>query len=218
MKKFTKSIAIIFIAYLALGYLFHLIIFPEQNPDIKNYFAPGDVFHSKLEGLKQTVIKQENGKVYCRIEVEPFAKGPPLHIHTGFDEIFIGGDKPISIMVGKEEKILLPGEELIIPKGTPHKPFNKTNSMATLMMEDEAAFPEKFAVYLSQIYAYMDESPSNMKMPKIVFQMAMFNQHFDSYLGEGPPVAVQKILYFTIVPAARLMGFKSYYKKYESKR
>jgi hypothetical protein len=26
--------------------------------------------------------------------------------------------------------------------------------------------------------------------------MALFNQHFDSYLGEGPPVAIQKFINF----------------------
>ena len=50
------------------------------------------------------------------------------------------------------------------------------------------------------------------------FQMAMFTQYFDSYLGEGPPVMIQKSLYFLLVPLARGLGYKSYYKKYENKR
>jgi len=85
------------------------------------------------------------------------------------------------------------------------------------MTEAAVAFPEKFAVYLSQVYGYMDESEENMKPPKVIFQMAMFNQYFDSYLEEGPPVSIQKFQNFLLVPLARLRGYKSYYQKYEIK-
>ncbi len=208
---------ILILAYLGIGYFLHLVIFPEYQPDVSNYFKPGDEFYSKQEGLRQTVLKQANGKVYCKIEVEPQAEGPPVHIHTKFDEVFVGGNHPINMLVGKEEKLLYPGEEIVIPKGTPHKPYNKSDSTITLIMTDDKAFPEEFAVYLSQVYGYMDESEGNMKPPKIIFQMAMFNQYFDSYLGEGPPVAIQKLQNFLLVPLARSLGHKSYYMKYEKK-
>ena len=45
-------------------------------------------------------------------------------------------------------------------------------------MIENAAFPEEIAVYLSQVYGYMDESEDNIKIP-------MFIQYFDAYLGEG---------------------------------
>lgn len=217
-KKILKIISLALLAYLGIGYFLHLVVFPEYKPDISNYFKPGDEFNSKAEGLRQTVIKQENGKVYCRIEVEPHAEGPPLHIHTKFDEIFIGGDHPLNILVGKEEKILSPGEKMLIPMGTPHKPYNKSDSTVMLTMTENAAFPEEFAVYLSQVYGFIDESEDNMKPPTIIFQMAMFTQYFDSYIGEGPPVIVQKSLYFLLVPLARSLGYKSYYQKYGYKR
>jgi len=216
LKKYLKLFLVFILAYLGIGYFLHSVIFPEYKPDISNYFKPGDEFYSKEEGLRQTVIKQENGKVYCRIEIEPQAQGPPVHIHTKFDEVFVGGNHPLNMIVGKEEKVLNPGEKIVIPKGTPHKPYNKSDSTVLLIMTENEAFPEDFAVYLSQVYGFMDESEDNMKPPKIIFQMAMFNQYFDSYLGEGPPVIVQKALYFLLVPLARSLGYKSYYKKYEN--
>lgn len=218
MKKFrkiSKYILIGFLGYLSIGYLLHLAIFPEKIPEYSNYFKPGDEFYSKKEGIRQIIIKQEKGKVYCKVEIEPHAEGPPLHIHTEFDELFVGGDNPINILVGNNEKILNPGEDILIPKSTPHKPYNTSDSTVTLIMTEESAFPEKFAVFLSQVYGYMDESEENMKPPKVIFQMAMFNQYFDSYQGEGPPVVIQKAQNFLLVPLARLMGYKSYYTKYE---
>jgi len=31
-------------AYLVIGYLLHLVIFPEKKPDVKTYFKPGPEF------------------------------------------------------------------------------------------------------------------------------------------------------------------------------
>lgn len=211
MKKFNKILKFVsffLLVYLAIGYLFHLVIYPEYKPDISNYFNPGDEFYSKEEGLRQTVLKQENGKVYCKIELEPHAQGPPLHIHTGFDEVFIGGSHPINMKYASEEKVLNPGEKLVIPKGTPQKPYNNSDSTVTLMMKEDVAFPEEFAVYLSQVYGYMDEAQDNMKPPKIIFQMAMFNQYFDSYLGEGPPVIIQKCLVDGLILPFQLFNYQ----------
>jgi len=57
--KYLKRIAIaavtFFGVYLGIGYLFHIVIFPEYKPDITNYFKQGDVFYSKAEGLKKKV-------------------------------------------------------------------------------------------------------------------------------------------------------------------
>ena len=166
-----------------------------------------------MEGFKQTVIKQENGNVYCTVEIEPKAPGPPLHIHSGFDEMFEIKQGELSILVDGKTEILKPGEKYYVEKGAAHKPFNQTDSTIVAEM-GEFAFPEKFAVYLSQVYGFFDESQDNMKPPKVIFQMAMFNQHLDSYLGDGPPVAMQKVQNFFIVPFARLLGYRSFYEKY----
>lgn len=220
MKKIKKTLKVFLIgivAYLAIGHLLHRVIFPEKIPDISTYFQPGDVFKSEYEGLTQTVIKQENGLVWCKVELAPHADGPPLHIHTSFDENFESGDKAISLVVNQDTMILQPGESYHIPKGTPHKPFNHTHEHMHLSM-DKFAFPEEFAFYLNQVYGYLDESPENMKPPKILLQMALFTQRFDSYLAyQAPPVFMQKTMYFIMAPIARLLGYRSYYEKYDIK-
>jgi hypothetical protein len=48
-------------------------------------------------------------------------------------------------------------------------------------------------------------------------QLALLStEGFDSYLAEGPPVFVQKAVFFFTTPLARLLGFKSYYPQYDS--
>lgn len=205
------------LAYLAIGYLFHLVIFPEDKPEVATYFKPGMDFYSKAEGVHQRVVKQENGQVYCATSIEPFADGPPKHIHTDFDERFEVASGELSVWVDGKVVKLRPGDTLFVPRGTPHKPFNETNE--TIVVKGTITFPEKFAYYLTQVYGVMDHDPDFGKSPKTAFQMALFSSAgFDSYLAEGPPVALQKATGFLLTPALRLVGFKSFYPEYDIRK
>ena len=200
--------------YLVIGNLLHRVVFPEKRPDVSAYFKPGQEFYSKAEGFRQKVAKQENGFVHGHLEVEPFAGGPPKHIHDGFDETFEIENGELTVWVNGEIKKLRPGQVLHIPKGTPHKPYNETAD--TIRLKGSFAFPEKFAFQLPQVYGYVDDNPDFAKSPKTIFQMALFQgAGFDSYLAEGPPVFAQKTMGFVVSPLARLLGFRSYYKKYD---
>ena len=201
--------------YLVVGNLFHRVIFPEQKPDISTYFKPGLEFYSKAEGVSQKIYKQEAGLVFANAQIEPFADGPPQHIHKGFDETFEIENGELSIWVDGEVKKIHPGESLFIPRGTPHQPFNETAD--TIRMKHTIAFPEKFAFGLLQVYWLMDNDPNFGKSPKTMFQMALLQDAgFDSFLAEGPPVFVQEISGFVLSPLARLMGYKSYYSGSEN--
>ena len=201
-------------SYLVIGYLLHLVIFPEQKPEVSTYFKSGQVLYSQTEGFSQTVARQEDGKVYCNLEVHPYAAGPPKHIHTGFDEYFEIQNGELSVWVDGEVKTIRPGEVIHIPKGTPHKPFNQTAD--TIYLKKEFPMPEKFTFGINQIYALMDFHPNFGKMPAMLFMLAPLHQNgFDSYLAEGPPVALQKLTAFLLVPAARLLGYRSFYPEYD---
>ncbi|ULQ57095.1 cupin domain-containing protein [Flavihumibacter rivuli] len=199
--------------YLVIGNLLHRVIFPERKPEVSTFFHPGQQFYSKAEGFRQTVVKQENGHVHCRLEVEPFAAGPPKHIHDGFDEVFEIENGELSIWVGGEVKKLHPGEVIRIPKGTPHQPYNETAD--TIRTKGTFAFPEKFAYHLVQTYGYMESHPNFTREPGTIFQIAMLQQAgFDSYIVDGPPVFLQKLIGLVANPMARLLGIRSYYEDY----
>lgn len=204
-------------AYLAIGYLLHLVLFPEKKPDVATYFKTGQVYFSDAEGVAQKVLKQGDGIVYCDLEVHPFSPGPPKHIHTEFDEHFEIKNGELSIWVDGEVKKIKPGEVIHIPKGTPHKPFNETAD--TIYLAKAFPLPEHFAFGLSQVYGLMDHHPDFGKMPAMIFMMAPLQRSgFDSFLVEGPPIPIQKLINFLVTPAARLMGYGSYYEAYDINR
>lgn len=214
LKKAAMFLFIFIVSYLVIGHLLHRVVFPEQKPVVSTWFKPGQEFYSKAEGMRQTVLKQENGFVYCWSEIEPFAGGPPKHVHTDFDETFEVENGELTLWVNGETRKVRPGDILFIPKGTPHKPYNETAD--TIRTKGAIAFPEKFAFNLTQVYGVMDNHPGFEKEPDIAFRMAMFQTNgFDSYLAEGPPVFIQKVMGFVAAPALRLLGYKSYDKKYD---
>lgn len=211
-KLFRKMIMYVIVCiglYLVVGNLLHRVVFPEPRPEIAGYFKPGHVFYSKTEGFRQIVSRQENGFVYGTLEAEPFAAGPPKHIHTGFDETFEIENGELTIWVNGEVKKLRPGQVLHVPKGVPHKPYNETAE--TIRVRGSFAFPEKFAFYLEQVYAFMDANPDFMHSPKTMLQMSLLQPAgFDSYIADGPPVFIQRVMGFVVAPLARLLGYRSH--------
>lgn len=215
LKRTFMYVLIILVSYLSIGYLFHLVIFPEKKPVLADYFKTGKTVHSNAENFSQTIVKYENGLVYCTSEVGAFAAGPPKHVHTDFDETFEVENGELTVWINGEIKKLHAGETLRVPKGTPHKPYNETGE--TIKVKGIITFPEKFAFSLFQIYGLMDKDPELFHSPRAMLQMAMFQQAgFDSYLVDGPPIFIQKTTAFLLTPFARLLGYKSYYKEFEA--
>jgi mannose-6-phosphate isomerase-like protein (cupin superfamily) len=208
-KKALMSLLVVFGLYLLIGNLLHLAIFPEHKPAVATYFKPGQEFYSKAEGFRQKVVKQENGYVHCILEIDPFAGGPPAHIHDGFDETFEIENGELSLWVNGEVKKIRPGQKVFVPKGTPHRPYNETAEL--IRTKGSFAFPEKFAYNLPQVYSYMESHPRFAEEPATIFQIALFQQAgFDSYIADGPPVFIQKTIGIVANPLSRVLGLRSY--------
>jgi mannose-6-phosphate isomerase-like protein (cupin superfamily) len=214
IKKTMMWTLSIIASYFIIGLIIHHWIMPTKTPDFNTYFKVGQSFHSKLEGLSQTIAKVENGKLTTDIEIQPKSNGPVTHIHENFDEIFIVKSGTLSIQYGNEIKKIQSGQTITIPRNTPHRPFNETDSAVVVTSE----MPLEFAYCLSQIYPFWDENEANSKPPKILFQLAVFGNKFDSYPTEdAPPKPVLKTLKFLLAPTARLIGYKNYNEDYKPK-
>jgi mannose-6-phosphate isomerase-like protein (cupin superfamily) len=218
MKKLVVSVLAVVATYLIVGTLVDSVILPEAEPGPAFYPPPGYEFVSKSEGFRQKVLKRENGLFWLELELEPHAEGPPEHVHTSFAEHFAVAEGTLSILFQGQRRLLRAGETLLVPPGTPHKPFNETGSRVVVRgpMEPEYAMPELFSVFLTQAYGFFDESPSNNQPPAALLQMSRFAPKYDSWLA-GTPIPVQKTLFFLIRPAARLLGYRTHYEKYMPK-
>jgi quercetin dioxygenase-like cupin family protein len=216
MKKFLLGLLTFALLYVLVGALLDNIVFVEAEPGADYYARQGHSFVSKSEGFHQTIVKREDGLVWLELVLEPHAPGPPEHIHTSFPENFIVAEGTLSLLAGGEKKLLRPGESLLIAPGTPHKPFNETDSRVVVAgpLTPEYGIPERFTVFLTQAYGFFDESESNSRPPKALLQMSRFSPKYDSWLA-SPPVPLQKFMFFVIGPTARLLGYRTYYEKYK---
>ena len=216
MKKLLLGILGFFLAYVVIGALLDKVIFPEPEPSRDYYPREGQVFVSKSEGFQQTILKYENNLVWLELVLEPRAPGPPEHIHTAFPENFIVAEGTLSLLVNGEKKLVRAGESLLVAPGTPHKPFNETDSRVVIKapLTPEYGIPDWFSVFLTQAYGFFDESESNNQLPTALLQMSRFSPKYDVWLA-GPPVFLQKVLFFVIGPTARLLGYRTHYEKYK---
>ena len=216
MKKLLLWILGFVLAYVLIGALLDKVIFPEAEPGSDYYPREGQVFVSKSEGFHQTVLKRENGLVWSELVLEPYAPGPPEHIHTAFHENFIVAEGTLSLLANGEKKLLQPGESLLVNPGTPHKPFNETGARVVVRgpLTPEYGIPERFSVFLTQAYGFFDESESNNQAPKALLQMSRFSPKYELWLA-SPPVPIQKAVFFVIGPTARLLGYRTHYEKYK---
>jgi hypothetical protein len=63
MKKLLLVMLGFIMAYVLIGAFLDKVVFPEAEPGPDYYPRVGQVFVSKSEGFRQTVLKRENGLV-----------------------------------------------------------------------------------------------------------------------------------------------------------
>lgn len=218
IKRIFLWMSFVAIGYFTVGIVFHYYLFPPEKPDYDSYFKAGDRFHSDWEGFDQIVLSQKDGWINTRLTIKPKADGPPVHIHTNFDETFTVKEGVLSVSVNGEKKTLRAGEQITIPKGTPHKPFNETDFPVIVENEDGKSIPVEFGYFLSQLYRFVDNLGENPSEFTVIMQISVYGDEMDSWLADTPPVGVQKTMRFILAPTARLLGYKNYYEAYRTKR
>jgi mannose-6-phosphate isomerase-like protein (cupin superfamily) len=216
MQRLVKIVVLpiaVVVVFLLLGIAANSI-FPEKQPDLNGYFEPGDKLVSRFEGFDQTVIAVDGDWLHTRLEVAPMAGGPPEHFHEHFAETFTVKSGTLSILVDGEKRTLKAGETITIPPMTRHKPFNETSETVIVESDDPKTIPVKFAYILSQLYGFMDTYPDGPSVPAMIMQLSTYGNEADSWLADGPPLAVQKAMRVLLAPTARLMGYSSKYEQF----
>lgn len=181
------------------------VFFPLKKPDLSNYFKPGQTYSSKGEGITQTIIRQEDNKVYCELRFAPFAPGPPEHMHEQMPETIQVVQGTLSAKINGEVVQIHEGERVNLPAGVFHKIFNQTDKEVVLRPQlPEDHIPVEFAYSLDQLYPLMTSKNLTLKM---FAKICVLDELFDS-IPVGPPPAVFRFIKKAVKPYARLFGVK----------
>ncbi len=202
MKKAVKIILYTVLFYLLIALVCQLV--PTNRPDFSTVFIPNSHFGNKVQGNEQIILGYHNGVVRVLGKVKPHAEGPSEHVHTNFDEPFSVANGTLSLLVNGDRKVLHAGESFTVPRGTYHKFFNETDSTATGIGDS----PAEFTFMLTQLYGLSNENPAIFQSPRFLLQLAVWGSDFDSYLKDGPPPFVMKIIKFLLLPIAKLAGYQ----------
>ena len=85
--------------------------------------------------------------------------GPPPHVHSREDETFLVLSGEVTFYVGKETRLLKPGEFLFAPRNIPHH-FKNTGSVDAVLLETASpAGVERFFEAVSRPLASRNDRP-----------------------------------------------------------
>jgi mannose-6-phosphate isomerase-like protein (cupin superfamily) len=190
-------------------------IHPEPAPPDSYLPAAGQVLRSRNEGFTSRVLKTEGDLAWLELTLAPHAPGPPPHLHLHFPEDFAVAKGTLSLRVGSEVKKISAGEHFRVQPGVVHQPFNETDEEVVVRGPFTAEFslPRPFVLFLSQVYGFMDESPSQGRAPALLLQLSLFSPRYDIWLASSP-MRVQRILSGFLRPIARAFGYRSYYQRF----
>ena len=212
VRRIVKFCFLAVVIYLITGAILHETLLSEDELDPQAYLDVGTILESRAEGFLQVVTRMEADRIWTRLVLEPQAPGPPEHVHSGFAEVFQVTEGTLSVLYDGEVRQVRAGEELEIPAGVRHKPFNPSNR--SVVVEGEKGWlPARFGLFLQQVYGFFNEHPANSRPPRALLQMSLFSPRYDSWLA-GPPVLLQRAFFFILAPTARLFGYRSFYEEY----
>jgi quercetin dioxygenase-like cupin family protein len=201
-------ITFVLVFVILISPVFYNLVSPFKKPKLDNYFSPGQTYYSKGEGITQTITKQEDNKVYCEVRFEPFAAGPPEHLHLSFDETATVTHGTLTAKIGSEIQQLKAGDRLIIPKGTIHRIYNETKEPVIIRSEKaEDYLPVEFAYALAQLYPLMEKE--GKRTLRLFAKICVLDRLFDS-IPAGPPPAIFGLVKKIVKPYARIFGVTPY--------
>ena len=137
------------------------------------------------------------------------------HVHPFQEERFEISGGPAMFRVGTEERLVEPGETVVVPAGTPHVWWNPSDRVVTTLIQFRPALDTEtfFETYFGLA---RDGKVNNKGLPNPLQMMVLARAyHREMQL----PRRQQRVLYpltFLLAPIGRLLGYRARYDRYSS--
>lgn len=156
------------------------------------------------------------------LRFEQFVKGGnpevPEHIHPKQEERFVVHSGRMGVRAAGSEKVLGPGEEILVPPGTPHTFWNAGDEELHHVVELRPALEHE--TFFETIFGLQRDGKfpaEGEKRPPNLLQGALIVTGYENFLAR-PPIPVQKILFTPLALLGRLFGYRASYPKYSDDR
>ena len=152
------------------------------------------------------------------LELQPGAAVAAEHRHLRQEERFAVSTGTIDLSVAGKEGRLGPGEEAVVPSGTPHHWWNAEDETAVVRVEIRPALETE--VFFETLFGLARDGKTNAKGIPGLLQIAVAYAE----LGEScsrltrPRVWVQRLVLTPLAPIGRLLGRRAAYPAYSPDR
>ena len=145
-------------------------------------------------------------RIDMRVRAGGFASGEHIHVHQ--EERFVIDRGQMTLRLNGAERRHAAGEQVTIPPGTPHVWWNSGSDELRVFVEFRPA--GRFAEFITTYFAFARAGKTNDRgIPTNLLQLAVtFAEYRDVLQATSPPMAVQRILFATLAPLGRLIGYK----------
>jgi len=174
----------------------------------------GDTIENPLSGerihFEVTGTESRGEYLAGRIRLAGLGAGPPEHVHPIIEERFRIVSGTLSARVGGHEGTYGPGEEIVVPAGTPHRWWNDTPEPVSLEFHVSPALP--LDRFLESVFALAHDGLTNRHgVPNPVRMSPIIRRHWNVLHLAKPPLAVQKVVMGALALVAWLLRYPSEY-------
>lgn len=137
----------------------------------------------------------------------------PAHVHGRQEERFIVLSGRMGVRAGGKESVLGPGEEVVVPPGTPHTFWNVSPGGEVLHHTVELRPAMKFEAFFETVFGLQRDGRLVPGKPEAAFLMAPVILEHENWVA-GPPIPLQKALFTVLALLGRPFGYRASYKDY----
>lgn len=141
----------------------------------------------------------------------------PAHSHGRQEERFTVLSGRMSVKAAGAERVLGPGEEVVIPPGTPHTFWNASEGDDILHHRVELRPALKSEAFFETVFGLQrDGRLTSGKLSATLLMAPVLLEHEN--WAAGPPIPLQKVLFGALALLGRPFGYRASYPEYSNDR
>jgi mannose-6-phosphate isomerase-like protein (cupin superfamily) len=177
-------------------------------------YSAGDIIENPVTGERiafvHTAAETNGDEVVFETSVEPGGFVAMAHVHPHQEERFHILEGNVWFRAGKKTFWAGPGEEVVVPAGTPHKFWNAGTEKARFICEVRPAL--HFEDLVGTMFALAADGKTNRKgMPNPLRLAVIASAYADTGRLAFPPAILQRVGLGLAAPIGRLLGYGSTY-------
>jgi mannose-6-phosphate isomerase-like protein (cupin superfamily) len=170
----------------------------------------GDSIENPVTGellvFHQTSADTGGEKVLFETYVQPDGFVAAAHVHPKQEERFQVLAGCVGFHIGRERMVAEPGQQLVVPPGTPHRFWNAGDQTARFLCEVRPALG--FEELIETMFSLAAAGRTNKKgMPNPLQLAVIANRHFDDVRLPFPPAWLQRLGLAMGAPLGRMLGY-----------